>query len=167
MLWDPRVARSEILSRARAARQIQKEKGAETPSSSKLTGIGVSRLQLEGVLQGHSTAIDVVLVAVSILPHVFIEIKVDPAEFDAEGQILVDLVLGVEVDFPSLVGGGQVQAVTAVGQRSATMTNHFGVVGTLHEADAENVRQVFHEGDILRLQVHAHGAIVGQAEHKP
>lgn len=72
-----------------------KREGSRNSSSSKLTGVGVSRLQLEGVLQGHSTAIDVVLVAVSILPHVFIEIKVDPAEFDAEGQILVDLVLGV------------------------------------------------------------------------
>lgn len=101
MLWDPRVARSGILSRARAARQIQKEKGAETPSSSKLTGIGVSRLQLEGVLQGHSTAEDVVLVVVNRLtPDTLFEVEVDVAKFDGQGKILVDLVLGVEVDFP-------------------------------------------------------------------
>ena len=107
MLWDPRVARSGILSRARAARQIQKEKGAETPSSSKLTGIGVSRLQLEGVLQGHSAAEDVVLVVVNRLtPDTLFEVEVDVAKFDGQGKILVDLVLGVEVDFPSLIGGG-------------------------------------------------------------
>ena len=66
----------------------------------------------------------------------------DVPEFHGEGQILVDLVLGVEVDFPSLVGGGQVQAIIGVKGRP-TAAHHFGVVGTLDETDAEDVRQVF------------------------
>ncbi len=61
-----------------------------------------------------------------LTPNTLVEVEVDVTDFTAQGQILVDLVLGVKVDFPSLVGRGQVQLPTTLtGRRSEALASLF------------------------------------------
>ena len=112
---------------SRAVQRVRyKEKGAETPPHQSNRNRR-QPISLEGVLQGHAPRAMFSFCFVNRLtPDALFEVEVDVTDFNGQGQILVDLVLGDRGSLPGPVShrsGGQTTRST----RTPTMTtHHFG-----------------------------------------
>lgn len=112
-------------------------------------------MDLEAVGQVRTGLVGI-LFKVSLVPDIAVEVEVDVPQFDSQLKILVDVVVGIKVDFKGMVLFGQVQSLSSgIGGTPAELPGNIFIVGTSVVGEAQIVLQIFHVGDIVEAQLNA------------
>ena len=130
------------------------------------------RSNLERILQSNAHAIGILIHFIDDLlsPRSLIQVEAHIRGLDGEFQIFINLVAGVRVQFPRVVGRGEIgeRAVDAGRIRGHVRgLGHRGVVGAVVVPGTQGVLQIFHERDVLEMQDHAPKAAGVVPEHLP